>query len=300
VSGDADRNVDHVLLHDAAFLARSVIRWSSQSVGYLLLTGWALLAVLPFIVMILGSVKTTAMIFADPFGFPREARLENFLAAWNGPPGGEPFGRYFLNSALVAGMSLTLGVGAGTLAAYGLARSARRWTGYVHRAFVILLTVPIAVTLVPLFVLAGTLGLRNSVVGLALVYAAYLVPTTTLLMRSYFAGFPIDLLDAARIDGCSELRSFWHVVLPLARGALASVALVGFLWVWSELFYAVALVNAPGSKTLPVGLLLFQGQYFTDRGAQFAGLVIATLPVVALYAVFQRHITQGFALGGYR
>jgi raffinose/stachyose/melibiose transport system permease protein len=272
----------------------------SRGFGYVLLASWALLGLLPFAVMILGSVKTTAMIYADPFGLPGVPRFANFLTAWMGPAGGEPLGRYFLNSALVAVMSLGLGVGSGTLAAYGLARSPRRWTTVLHGSFVVLLTVPIAVTLVPLFVLSGTLGLRNSIVGLALVYSAYLVPTTAILMRSYFAGFPTDLLDAARIDGCSELRSLWHVVLPLANGALISVTIVGFLWVWSELFYAVALVNAPGSKTLPVGLLLFQGQYFTDRGAQFAGLLMATLPVVALYAVFQRRITQGFALGGYR
>lgn len=265
-----------------------------------LLVGWAVLALLPFVVMLLGSVKTTAMIYADPFGLPSVPRLENFLTAWNGPAGGEPLGRYFLNSMVVGGLAIALGVGAGTLAAYAMARSSRRWTGHLHVGLVVLLTVPAAVTLVPLFVLAGTLGLRNSLVGLALVYSAYLVPTTALLMRSVLSGFPKELLDAAQIDGCSELRSFWHIVLPLIRGALVSVALVGFLWVWSELFYAVALVNAPGAKTLPVGLLLFQGQYFTDRGAQFAGLVIATLPVIALYAVFQRQITQGFALGAYR
>jgi raffinose/stachyose/melibiose transport system permease protein len=281
-------------------MARRIGGRSGRLVGYLLLTGWALLAVLPFVVMLLGSVKTTAAIYSDPFGLPAAPRFENFITAWNGPAGGEPLGRYFLNSALVAGMAILLGVGAGTLAAYGLARSGRRWTGYVHGGFVVLLTVPIAVTLVPVFVLAGTLGLRNSVVGLSLVYAAYLVPSTALLMRSFFAGFPTDIIEAAQLDGANELRSFWHVVLPLARGALVSVALLGFLWVWSELFYAVALMNTPGSKTLPVGLLLFQGQYFTDRGAQFAGLVLATVPVVALYAVFQRQITQGFSLGGYR
>lgn len=269
-------------------------------VAQALMIGWALLALMPFAVMLLGSLKTTALIYADPFGLPVSPRYENFATAWNGPPGGEPLGRYFLNSIVVAVLAIALGVGAGTLAAYAMARSARRWAGQLHIALVVLLTIPAAVTLIPLFVLAGTLGLRNSLTGLALVYSAYLVPTTALLMRSVLAGFPKDLLDAARIDGCGELRSFWHIVLPLIRGALTSVALVGFLWVWSELFYAVALMNAPGAKTLPVGLLLFQGQYFTDRGAQFAGLVIATLPVVALYAVFQRQITRGFALGGYR
>jgi ABC-type glycerol-3-phosphate transport system permease component len=254
----------------------------------------------PLIIMLMSSLKSNVDIYAHPLGVPRHARLDTFTTAWQGPPGQSSLGTYFVNSIEAALLSILLGVGGGTLAGYALVRWQSRWAGALHRMFIVLLSVPLLATVIPIFVLLGNLGLRDSVVGLALVYGAFIVPTAAVLMRSFFVSVPHDLVDAALVDGCSERRAFFGIVLPLSRGALVGVTIINLIWVWSELLFAIVLLNTPESKTLPVGLLGFQGQYFTDVGVQSAALLMATMPIVLVFLIFQRHIAKGLTLGAIR
>jgi ABC-type glycerol-3-phosphate transport system permease component len=277
-------------------------RWSAGTwIAVIAVSLWTLAIFVPFMGMVLSSLKSNLEIFQDPFGIDlANLKLENFADAWAGPGGGRPLATYFVNSVIASSVSLVLGISVGTLAAYALARSRGAASRWVHVWFVVLLTVPVLVTLVPLFDLTGALGIRNSVFGIALIYAALIVPTTVILMRAYFVSFPLDLIESARLDGLSEMGSFWRVVLPLSQGPLIGVTVVNLLFVWSELALAVVLLLTPDGRTLPVGLTAFKGQYATDFGIQYAGLVIATAPVVLVYVVFQRFITRGVALGAMR
>ncbi|MEA5117123.1 MAG: carbohydrate ABC transporter permease, partial [Propionicimonas sp.] len=193
--------------------------------------------------------------------------------------------------------ALVLGISVGILAAYGLARSTGPAMAFVNRYLTVLITVPVLAIIVPVFNLTGALNLRDNLFGVSIVYAALMVPTTTLLMRPYFTSIPVEILEAATIDGAGEVRTFFRVVLPMALPTLLGVIIINTISVWGELTLALVLLVSASNKTLPVGLLAFQGQYFTDMGVQSAGLLIASAPMIVLYFLFSQRITQGMAAG---
>ena len=159
------------------------------------------------------------------------------------------------------------------------------------------LAIPIHATLIPVFHFLGSLGLRNNYFGLICVYTAFWLPFTITIMVAYFESFPRELEEAGRIDGCTDLGAFWHIVLPVSRGALASIAIINVVGIWSELLFAYVLMNKPEVRTLPVGIVSFRGQYEVAWNMIFAGLSIATIPTLLFFLVFQRQITKGMTMG---
>ncbi|MGW3462274.1 carbohydrate ABC transporter permease [Streptomyces olivaceoviridis] len=265
--------------------------------GYLLLLVWTLVTLVPFLSMLLLSLHPTADVYAHPLGLDGRWTLSNYASAWRGTVGGAPLSTYLVNSVLVTAFSLAIGVICGGLAGYGMARATRRLSGAVSRVMVLALSIPLVVTLIPTFELLGRYRLLNSVLGISLVYAAFITPTIALIMRSVFAAVPRELLEAARIDGCGECAALMRIVLPVSKGGFVSVAMLGLIFVWSEVQFGVVLLTRPQSRTLSVGLLSFQGQFVSDQGAFFAGLAMATFPVVVLFLIFQRYVTSGITLG---
>lgn len=265
--------------------------------GYLLLLAWTAITVIPFLSMLLLSLHPTNDIFAHPLGLGGRWVLSNYADAWHGAVGGAPLSTYIVNSLLVALCSLAIGVTCGSLAGYGLARATRGLSNVVSRVMVLALSVPLVVALIPTFELLGKYRLLNSVLGISLVYAAFMTPTIALIMRSVFAAVPKELLEAAKIDGYGEFAALLRVVLPISKGGFISVSLLGLIFVWSEVQFAVVLLTRPQNRTLSVGLLSFQGQFVSNQGAFFAGLVIATFPIVILFLIFQRYVTSGITLG---
>lgn len=279
--------------------ARRILDQSLVLAGHGLLLAWLLLILVPLVIVVLSTVKSNQDLFSNPLGIDlANIKWQNFVDALNGPVGGRPMWNYIGNSVIAAGFSLALAMATGVLAAYGLARSQGRTGRTMTLLFTLLVTVPVLATLVPMFDLMGALHLRNSPAGLSIVYAAFMVPPTTLLLRPYFAAIPAELIEAAWIDGATEARSFRHIVFPLARPSIFGVLIVNAIWVWSELAFATVLLTSPESKTVPVGLLAFKGQYTQEIGVQFAGLVIAALPMVVIYLIFANRVTDGMASGG--
>ena len=265
--------------------------------GYTLLLVWTAITLVPFVSMLLLSLHPTSDIYAHPLGLGGKWVLSNYADAWRGVVGGAPLSRYIINSVLVALCSLAIGVTCGSLAGYGLARASRGLSNTVSRLMVLALSVPLVVALIPTFELLGRYQMLNSVAGISLVYAAFMTPTIALIMRSVFAAVPRELLEAAKIDGYGELAALLRVVLPVSKGGFVSVTLLGLIFVRSEVQFGVVLLSRPQDRTLSVGLLSFQGQFVSDQGAFFAGLVIATFPIVILFLLFQRYVTSGITLG---
>lgn len=266
--------------------------------GQVLLGVWAFVVLIPLAIAVMSSVKSNKDIYADPLGLDfGRMKWGNFWAALQGPVGGSPLWDYLGNTLIASVCSIALGLSCGILAAYGLARSGGGLIGGVNRLFTILITVPILATLVPIFDLTGTLGIRDSPWGISFVYASFMIPPTALLMRPYFAAVPAELIEAAKIDGAGEARTFLQVVLPMAFPTILGIIVVNIIWVWGELSIAIVLLVSPQSKTLPVGLLAFQGQYVTNLGVQAAGLLLAAAPMVLLYFIFSQRITQGMSAG---
>ena len=261
----------------------------------------AVVILFPLVVAILSSLKNNKEIYSSPLGLDfSNLKFQNFVEAMNGPVGGAPLWTYFLNSVFVVIVALAMGMCLGILAAYGLARTSGRVLSAANQYLTVLIAIPVLSILVPVFNLMGQLNLRDNLFGVCLVYAALMIPTTTVLMRPFFAAIPAEVIEAAKIDGASEARTFTRVVLPMAFPTIVGIIVINAIWVWGELTVALVLLLSPSNKTLPVGLLAFQGQYFTNLGVQSAGLIIAALPMVVLYFFFSQRITQGVAGGGFK
>jgi raffinose/stachyose/melibiose transport system permease protein len=259
----------------------------------LLLVGYAVVAVGPLVFMLLNSFRPSVDIFNDPLGLPTELYVGNYVEAWREAR----FATYFSNSVVVvvAGVGLCTVVSA--LAAYALARYDFRGNGVLTAYFIAGLTLPIELAVVPIFYLLGSFGLVDSRLGLVLVYAATGIPFSVFILAAFFRGLPRELEEAARLDGAGELRIFAQVMLPLVKPALATVVIFQFVQLWNDFFFPLVLLRTTEKYTLPVGLTNFFGEYQTDWGAVFAGLVITTAPLVILFLFQTRQIVSGLVGG---
>ena len=259
----------------------------------LLLIGYAVVAVGPLLFMLLNSFRPSADIFNDPLGLPKELYVGNYVEAWREAR----FATYFANSVgvVLAGVGLCTTVSA--LAAYALARYDFRGNGVLTAYFIAGLTLPIELAVVPIFYLLGSFGLVDSRLGLVLVYAATGVPFSVFVLAAFMRGLPRELEEAARLDGAGELRIFAQVMLPLVKPALATVVIFQFVQLWNDFFFPLVLLRTTDKYTLPVGLTNFFGEYQTDWGAVFAGLVITTAPLVVLFLFLTRQIVSGLVGG---
>lgn len=264
------------------------------------LLGYAVWVVFPMVWVAYSSLKADQEIFRDTFALPRlEAlRTENYANAWREAQ----FGEYFFNSVLVTTCSVALIVMLGAMAAYALARFQHRLGGVVFWLFIAGLTIPVQLSIVPLFYELRALGLLNSRLGLILVYTANGLPFAVFILAGFFRSLPRALYEAAVIDGCSEVSAFWKVMLPLARPGLITVAIFQFIGVWKEYFYAFMLVGGDldgSARTLPLGLanLSITSQYRSDYGMLFAGIVLVTVPILVVYVALQRYIVKGVTAG---
>ena len=258
---------------------------------------WLVATIIPVFAALLASVKSQTEIIADPLGFPDRLLVDNYARAWQGTSLGRPLSEFAVNSLVAVGSGIVVGVSAGVLAGYTCARSTSRSIAILNRYFVLLITLPFVVTWVPLFTLSDSLGLLSNPLALGFMYAARLIPFAAVMMRAYFSAFPLELLEAASLDGASETASFFRVVLPTSWGPIASVTLVQTIFLWNELGLATVLLLDQDSRTLPVGITQFRGQFGLDLGALFAALILTILPALVLYGVAERRLVQGLRLG---
>jgi raffinose/stachyose/melibiose transport system permease protein len=278
--------------------------WSSFSplmmIVYVFLLFWAVVEIFPLLFMFLQSVKTDAEIMRNIWGMPAALDFGSFARAWSGGQAQVPIGRYFFNSVVVTAGTLVLLTVTGALAGYALARFQFPGEGIMRRSLLWMLAIPVHATLIPVFHMMGSFALRNNYLGLILVYTAFWLPFTVTVMRAYFISFPHELEEAALLDGCSKLGSFFRIVLPISRGAIASLSIVNVVGIWSELLFAFILMNRQDMRTLSSGILAFRGQYSVEWSTTFAAFTIATLPTLLFFLFFQRQITKGMTMGAIR
>lgn len=269
----------------------------------------ALLFVTPVAWALMSAFKTQSDIRLRPWGLPEEIAWRNFVAAWEGQ-----VGLYLLNSVVVTVVAVAIILTLSAPAAYAFARLQFRGSIVLLGLIISGLLIPVHAVLVPLYQFnpgtrllsagaqmwsglawfEGRFGEWIAVLG---PYIAFGLPLTVLLLRAYFIAIPRELSDAAAIDGCGHLRTLRNVFLPVARPAIATVAIFQAAWIWNELVLAMVFIKDPQQRTLMVGLLSFQGEHATDWGAVLAGVFVAVLPVLLLYFLFQRHIVAGLTAG---
>lgn len=257
---------------------------------------WSLLVLLPFAWTVVSSFKTNREIFASPFSLPREWRYQNYVDAWNTAG----IGSYFFNSVVVVFSALVLTMVMGAMSAYVLARFDFRGRTVLRYLIVAGLTFPVFLAVVPLFFILQQVGVLNTLPGLILSYATYAYPFTVFFLLSFFEELPGEIAEAASIDGASEWRTFFQVMLPMAGPGMAAVAILNFVGLWNQFLLPVVLNSDRSNYVLTQGLAAFASQagYDVNFGALFAGAVMTVVPVLVVYLVFQRRLQGAVSAGG--
>ena len=261
---------------------------------YILLILGILLMVGPFLWMLLGSLKPQAEFLVNPPTFlPKAATTDNYERLFSQLD----FPRFFFNSSLIA-LVVTVGnILFCPMLGYALAKLNWRGKRLIMGVVLATLMVPAGITLIPNFILMRNLGLVNTYPGLILPFLVG--PFGVFLTRQFMYSIPDELLEAARIDGAHEWRIFWQVVMPITVPVLATLGILTFLGSWNSFIYPLVMAQEPAMYTLPVALATFAtGQYQADHGMLMAGSVVLVLPVLIIFVLFQRWITEGIATTG--
>lgn len=259
----------------------------------ILLWTYAALAFGPLLLVLIGSFRPNADILREPVGLPTSPRLDNYERAWETAS----MSTYFLNSLVVTVASVTLCVAVSSMAAYALSRWRFRGRAFLAAFFVSGLMIPAKLGLLPVFYLFQSWGLIDSRAGLVLLYAAGGIPFSVFVIMGFMRGLPVELEEAARLDGAGEGRMFVSIALPLMRPALAVATVFQFAPTWNDFFYPLVLMRSDEKYTVPVGLTRFFGEFAADRATLFAGLVIALVPLAIVFALATRHIVSGLTAG---
>ena len=257
------------------------------------LWAYAVVALGPLLLMVSNALRTQQQIASEPLGLPIPPTFASFRHAWVTAS----FETYFVNSIVITVCSVVLSTAVSLLASYALARARGPFFRTVEGVFLSGLMLPVHLAILPLFYLLDSLHLTSNIVSLILVYAALGIPFSTFVLGTFFRQLPIELEEAAMIDGAGPWRTFSRIVLPLVRPAVATVVVFRFVPVWNDFFYPLILMRDRDSYTLPVGLTRFFGEYSTDWPQLFAGLTIATLPLVILFLFATKQIIEGLTAG---
>jgi raffinose/stachyose/melibiose transport system permease protein len=258
-----------------------------------LLWTYAAFALVPLLLMVSSSFRTNADLITDPLGAPWPLSFAAYEQAWTVGN----FATYFANSLLVTVGAVALSTAVSTMAAYGLARTRSRVFRWLESLFLSGLMLPIHLAILPIFYLFDGMGLIDSRLGLALMYAASGVPFSIFVLTTFFRQLPEELEEAAALDGASSWQTFWRIMVPLVRPALATVAVFRFVPIWNDFLFPLVLLRRQEKYTLPVGLTTFFGEHAADYSAIFAGLVITTLPLIVLFLLATKQIVAGLTAG---
>ncbi|MFI7243632.1 carbohydrate ABC transporter permease [Streptomyces qinglanensis] len=260
------------------------------------LIAWVVMAAGPLIWVALTAFRPTADFLNDPMGLPTTLHWQNFAHAWTEAK----IGRYAFNSVIILAGSLTGTMLLGSMAAYVIARFTFPGNRFVFLLFAGGMMFPVILALIPLFTIMDNMSLLDTRPGLIIAYIAYSLPFTTFFLTSFFRTLPSGVQEAAMIDGASHTRTFFQVMMPMAKPGLVSIGIFNFLGQWNQYLLPLLLNNEDENNyVLPQGLaaLTVSQGYAGDWGALFAGLTIAMVPVLVVYAVFQRQVQAGLTAG---
>jgi ABC-type glycerol-3-phosphate transport system permease component len=265
--------------------------------GAAAMTLCALFAALPLLFMLNNGLRTDGQILNDPLGLVHTPHFSNIVDAWQGGGLGQSMGRPFFNSILITTVSVVAVTGLATLAGYALGVYRYRGAGAITQIILILVAIPTQALIIPVFSMLGNWNLTNNYLGLILVYSAFWMPFSVLLMRAAARSLPRELLEAGRIDGLNEITLLTRVALPLLRGPIQGVAVVNSIGIWSELLFSYVIMNQPSTRTLPSAALAFEGEYTTNYPLLYGALIIAVLPMLVFYAFLASKIRKGVTAG---
>ncbi len=269
-------------------------RWWKNAIKYGLLGSGAMLMLLPLLWLVSTSLKSpTEDIFQfPPQLLPRQPTVDNYIRVWQT----NPFGTYLFNSSAIAVLSVGLNLLFCALAAYPLARLDFRGKEVIFSLIVSTIMIPFQIVMIPLYILTVQLGIRNTYIGI--IFPAISSAFGIFLLRQAFAAVPKEMEEAARMDGCTELGLWWHIMLPAIRPALMTLAIFVFIGSWSDFLWPLIVLDRPELYTLPLGVANLAGTFSLDWRLIAAGSVISIAPVLGLFLFLQRYIVPTEAGSG--
>lgn len=261
--------------------------------GYVFLIGYSLLAIYPIIIVVMNSFKSRRDIFSEPYAIPNPLDFVGYDTVANRTN----FISYYWNSFFVTVTVLFLVLLLGAMAAYALSEYRFFGNGFLGLFFALGIMIPIRLGTVSIIRIMQTLGLQGTIWSLIILYTAWGIPITVFILAEFMRDISPDLKDAARVDGASEYRIFFQLVIPLVRPALATVAVFHMIPVWNDLWWPLVLANTEETRTITLGVSEFVGQFKTNYSALLAALTIAMVPILILYAIFSRQLIRGISAG---
>ncbi|WP_297777310.1 carbohydrate ABC transporter permease [Blautia sp.] len=269
---------------------KSVICWI---VAFVLAIGYLIISCLPFIFMVLNSFKEKfEMLVKGVFALPDAFYIENYKEVLTGG-----FTTYFMNSVIVLAVSLTLLLFIAACASYPLARFKFKLSGTIYAAIVACMSIPVHITLIPVFKMAKSTGLYDSIWALVGPYVAFAVPISVFILTSFMKEIPREIEESAEIDGCGKIKMFFAMILPLAKPGLATLAIYNGVNMWNEFSFAYTLTQSSANRTLPLAIWEFQGQYSMNTPMIMAVLTLSLLPMIILFIIFQDKLVKGMTAG---
>lgn len=260
---------------------------------YVICTAVALVVMVPIVATLFGGLKETGELMANPFGLPIPPRIENYTRILSG-------GEFFMqmgNSLWVLAGSVLVSLVASSMASFVFARLAFRGRDGLFTFINLGLLFPLAVAILPLYIQLRNMGLLDSLPGVFLPQAAFSLPTNILILRNFFRSIPAELEDAAYIDGCTPAGFFWRILLPLARPALATVAVLVMVTSWNNFLLPLLVLNNQSLWTLPMGVMKYSGEHGIEWGPILAFVTLALIPAIFLYLLAQRQLIAGLTSG---
>lgn len=266
---------------------------SFQTISHIVLITFALTALLPLLLVLLNSFKPHAEIVRNPLALPTALNLQNFTDAWKAGK----FSSGFINSIILSGTTVVVTVIASTFLGYVLAGRKIKEYRLIMAYFLIAMTVPIQLFLIPLYIAFARLELIGNLVAIGFVLAALNLPLAVLLMRTFFLKVPLELEEAARMDGANTWQVLRHIMLPIVSPGLITVAIIVGLYSWNEFLITSTFISGEKNYTATLGFLSMNGTYTSNQGPLMAGAMIMIVPVVIFFLIMQRYFIDGLTSG---
>lgn len=273
---------------------KSIARTALRFILYLVAIFYTFISLYPIVWMVFYSFKNNNEIFLiNPFGIPRVFRIENYINAWNQ----YNIPRYFLNSTLVSAATITLTIFISLMFSYATARMKWKLANPARIYIMAGMYIPLQIIMIPLVILVRELNLSNSLWSLIIPYTAFELGFSSIVFYGYLRQIPRELEESALIDGASVYKCFFKIIVPLVRPAISTMVIFVFLYAWNEFTMALTLISSDKLKTLPLGLITFQGQFQTDWGGMGAAMVISSVPTILIYLLFNRQLESALMVG---
>lgn len=265
----------------------------SKICAYLLMVIHLVLVVLPLYIMVVTSFKTNKEVFKAPLALPSGLNLEGYEKVFRL----NDFARFYLNSFIVTAAAILIFIFTGLLAAYAIARLRFRGSNFFYIYFLLGMMIPIRIGVLNMFRMFNSLKLSDSLFGLILIYSAMSIGFSVFIMTGFMRSIPIELEESAKLDGATNFRILWTIIVPIMKPAIATAIIYNFVPIWNDFYFPLIFIKTESLQTVPLAVTIFFGQYSTEWPTVFAALTIAAVPPLILYFIFSKQFIKGLTAG---